>query len=410
MLQHLLHCSRLTLITLLGFLCTCVQGAINASLSSGAVVSNHTKASLEKANGQNVSQRVLLYSVVGECDPKYRTMLAMMAHSALFHLGPNVHIAVIALDSCALYASTEFAFIHHFLLLPRNRFAPAHASLPSQASAIKLRVFTFFPAILSYDVAIYLDADILVQANVLQLLGPLARNTLYVTDEVRSRAYPTGPPDAFFSTWEVPDSFNAGQFVFRPSRHLQRLFQQAYEGYLKRPNTVSYEQGMFNAIFVRKQKLSYTLTHIVALHAQNLPPEAMAGFGLLHFCGTPSDRKLAYMLHRNASAYPAVAPGALPLLLPFLRHWANSTHTAHRASWLDSPTLISRYVAALQALPEPHVCVVGLANALGAAAALWSHPAASAVVLAAEPTAGGPDPAIVVGRLRRYFPERQRVR
>eukprot|EP00668_Euglena_longa_P003353 GGOE01003927.1.p1 GENE.GGOE01003927.1~~GGOE01003927.1.p1 ORF type:complete len:491 (+),score=74.09 GGOE01003927.1:45-1517(+) len=369
------------------------------------------KLSEDSSHGPS-GNRTLLYTVVGECDQRYRAMLCIMMQSALRHLGQHVQTAVIALNSCGVYSSTDLAFVNHLILLNPKQFAPAQAPIPSQASANKLRIFKFFPAVHSYDIVVYLDADIFVRANFLALLGPLMPNTLYVKDEVRSRAHPLGPPDAFFSRRGPPSTFNCGQFVFRPSQRFQQLFQHSYETYLKRPTTVTYEQGPFNAVLCSQGKLSYTLTHLVALHAQTLSPEAAEAFAVLHFCGTPSDVKLLHMLRWNASTH-ATRSDNLHLLVPTLRQWVNSTDATWQVPWLTSWTLVTVYVDILQASANPRVCILELGNVLAAVIALFSNPTASVTLLSVGTI--GIDPAHVVGRLqredcsRRHFPDPHRV-
>lgn len=54
---------------------------------------------------------------------------------------------------------------------------------------------------------------------------------------------------------------NGGQFLFRPSAHLQSLFWKAYLSYKRHPRASLYEQGHLNTVFLLQCQVRFTLTH-----------------------------------------------------------------------------------------------------------------------------------------------------
>eukprot|EP00667_Euglena_gracilis_P022380 EG_transcript_24871 len=222
--------------------------------------------------------RALLYTTVGEYSAHYLEMVQIMVRTALFHLGPHTDVAIFAHPSWAsLNQSTNAS---HFVLLDNEAFldmrhAPVGAvppSVSSQASANKLRIFQLLPSAQSYDVIIMLDVDIVVQANFLQLIGPICHDTMYVVSHqtppelIRSWKYfqsrNASPAEFAYMKVHNPFIFNAGQFVFRPSLLMEKLFLDAYKSYKWDPLVSLYEQGHMNTVFLVGCRVRYTLTHL----------------------------------------------------------------------------------------------------------------------------------------------------
>eukprot|EP00667_Euglena_gracilis_P007320 EG_transcript_7388 len=418
--------------------------------------------------------RVLLYSTVGTFSKTYLEMLNIMTTTGAFHLGPKVDIAVFAHHSWSPVQNS--VNVSHFILLDEEAFFDMHLArpniptptLPSQSSANKLRIFQLLPEAKKYDVIVMLDADIVVQANVLRLIGPICRDTLYAvshrvfprpTRQWEARFYQarkfTGSEISFLREKGLP-FMNGGQFLFRPSAHLESLFWKAYLSYKRHPRASLYEQGHLNTVFLLQCQVRFTLTHLTLLGltaAEMASPPA--AYALVHVCdfAAPAARKLEVMRQYLATAFrptetvqrgvlqrvwrcldtsrdcgittdvtnttkasaivsqgskrPSRKPGTKPASRP------TAPNGEHRDSqkgtkverpsirFMDSVELVATYSRLVSNPNVTHACQVGFPDGRAAAVALLANPAAGLTVL------GGPHPeGDAMRELRELFPGR----
>eukprot|EP00667_Euglena_gracilis_P006546 EG_transcript_6600 len=260
-------------------------------------------------------------------------MLQIMIHTSTFHLGPHIEIAVFAHRSWSHFHQRVNA--SHFILLDKRAFFDmTHAragarppTTPSQSSANKLRIFQLLPGAHQYDMVVMLDVDVVVQADFLRLIGPICRDTLYAVSHrylperrrtvkaLQSRNF--NPTEmAYLNAKDLP-LINAGQFLFRPSAQMERLFWKAYAAYKRDPLATLYEQGHVNTVFLLEGKVKLSLTHLTLL---GLSParEAIlpAAYALIHVCDCtkPSVLKLAAMRRHLGTAFRPTAVVQLEIL------------------------------------------------------------------------------------------------
>eukprot|EP00667_Euglena_gracilis_P006565 EG_transcript_6623 len=251
-------------------------------------------------------------------------MLQVMIKTALFHLGTQTDVAILAHYSWAPFRSSMN--ISHLILLDDKTFFDMRSTwvgaqrplLASQSSANKLRIFQLMPAARNYDIVIMLDTDIVVQANFLLLIGHICSDTLYT---VAHRTLPErkrtvvwfqsrnfNPAEISHMRAKGLHLFNAGQLVFRPSAHMEDLFHKAYHSYKLNPRASLYEQGHLNTVFLLEGNVQYTLTHLTLLgFAAAMAAAPPTAYALIHVCDTtqPSSKKLAAMRrHLGKALHP----------------------------------------------------------------------------------------------------------
>eukprot|EP00667_Euglena_gracilis_P006347 EG_transcript_6403 len=266
--------------------------------------------------------RILLYTAMGNYSAVYWEMLKIMIQTSSFHLGPHIDIAIIAHHSWTPFRHHINA--SHFIALDDEAFfdmrqewaGVPRPALPSQSAANKLRIFQLMPDLHTYDMIVMLDADIVVQANFLLLIGRICRNVLYAASH---RVWPEGKRSV---TWYQSRDFtaaelarvraknltliNTGQFVFRPSVRMEELFRKAYESYKVNSHMSLYEQGHMNTVFLLEGRIQYTLTHLTLLgYSAAAWTPAPAGYALIHVCdySKPASWKLVAMRLHLAGAF-----------------------------------------------------------------------------------------------------------
>eukprot|EP00667_Euglena_gracilis_P010557 EG_transcript_10737 len=327
------------------------------------------------------------------------------------------------------------------------RYARAGAqrpSTPSQASANKLRIFQLVPSAHQYDVVVMLDADIMVLANFLRLIGLICRDTLYT---VSHRFRPEAERQLkFFQSRDFTDAemshvkakdlvlFNAGQFVFRPSVFMEKLFWKAYQSYKQDPLATLYEQGHMNTVFLLECNVKFTLTHITLLGSTPAASARVPGeYALIHVCEvkiTP-EQKLAIMRRFLGTAFrplEAVQHAIVPRLWrcldtslecgfysrPSRRARRRSRATAGRcradqpdaggacAVGVDNSLELTAAYAHFVSQPDvTHMCDVGFRRGRTAAIALSANPSAGLTIFSNTSSADS-----TLGNLRAVFPSR----
>eukprot|EP00667_Euglena_gracilis_P013754 EG_transcript_14202 len=337
---------------------------------------------------------------------EYWEMVQIMVKTSPFHLGPHIDIAIFAHHSWSQFSQSVNA--SHFILLDEKAFFDMqHArtgaprpSVGSQASGNKLRIFQLMPTTQNYDVVVMLDADVMVHANFLLLIGRICQETLYTV------SHQVGPQQ--IRTWNYfqsrnitaeeiayirahnPTVFNAGQFVFRPSPLMERLFWEAYKSYKLDPLASLYEQGHMNVVFLLGCQVKYTLTHLVVLgldyaNAEPTPAE----YALIHMCQwfEPAAKKVAAMKrHLNTAFRPQSVTrlGILHRLLDRLdslnSNVTRKLRTSRYAGIEHSRSLIAAYSDFVSHRNVSHMCDVGYHGGHSAAVALFTNPAASLTV------------------------------
>eukprot|EP00667_Euglena_gracilis_P009511 EG_transcript_9659 len=192
--------------------------------------------------------------------------------------------------------------------------------MPSQASANKLRIFQLVPSAHQYDVIVMLDADIMVLANFLRLIGRICRDTLYA---VSHRSFPVSrrtlvhfqsrdftPAEMSHVKKKDLVLFNAGQFVFRPSAFMENLFWKAYQSYKQDPLATLYEQGHMNTVFLLECTVAFTLTHLTLLGSAPAMSARVPGeYALAHICDVAitTAQKIAIMRRFIDTAFRPLA-------------------------------------------------------------------------------------------------------
>eukprot|EP00667_Euglena_gracilis_P008644 EG_transcript_8760 len=385
--------------------------------------------------------RVLLYTTLGDYSEDYFTMFSMMVQSSLWHLGPRVKLAVFAHHSWGPALRNRSA-VHHLTLLSDAMFFDDNStppgvgrpSLAGQSSGNKLRVFRLLPAITQFQVILYLDADIILKANIFRLIPSICRDVLYVAAGNPDPEYIAVQRREDSHNYQIHDYtaaqvaamrskgryvFNAGQFLFRPSARMEQLFQEAYRLYKAVPNVSVYEQGHLNEVFLLRGALRYPLTHLMGLC-----PNFDSIFGaaaILHFCGVayranfkllfmnkffdsvfqPIEVTQAEILARLSaslgSPWKAAQHGFIPLASrPTLPHGVE-----------DLPAQMAAYATLLSQHDIVRPCEVGLHSAHSAVLALFHRPEASLTVFTTPQT---PDANASIHALRSQFPDHGRLR
>eukprot|EP00667_Euglena_gracilis_P008442 EG_transcript_8549 len=367
-------------------------------------------------------RRVLLYTSVGLYTVHHHQMLRMMVQSSLFHLGPRAEVALIAHHS---WAKKDLGFVHHLLLLFGAPFfdldhipvGAGRPSMASQSSANKLRIFQLLPAIDRYDAVLMLDVDILLQANVLALVGRICPDVLYVTAEhtdpnlLPGKGHPFWqarnytPAEVAFMRKKGLFVFNGGQFLFRPTPYMKDLFWESYRSYRANSGVSIYEQGHLNTVFLLHGQLQYALTHLVFLGVQLLSGlRAPVDSAILHFCGAgaPATEKLPVMQRHFPAAFrphSLVRDGILKRIL-------NSLSAVSPGSD-DVIDIVAPYSQLVSDPNVTHMCEVGFPSGHTAAMALFANPSAGLTVF---DTAGAASAPSTLGVLRSLFPDHDRLR
>eukprot|EP00667_Euglena_gracilis_P009890 EG_transcript_10059 len=321
-----------------------------------------------------------------------------MVITTLFHLGPHVDVAIFAHPSWAPHNRKTNAT--RFMLLDEDTFydmqaAPRGAERPSvasQSAANKLRIYRLLPAVAEYDVVVMLDCDIMVQANFLRLMGTICRDTLYTASHQQppeiNRSVPyfqsrnATPEEHAYMMAHNPFVFNSGQFLFRPSPLMERLFGESYESYKRDPQATLYEQGHMATVFMLACRVRYTMTHLLLLGlkpAREEPPPA--AFALLHFCDwyEPASRKVAGMRHHLPTAFrplSVVRSSMVKRLVSALKE-ANSENAVFSHAPIDDSQLLSAAYTRMVTQPNiTQMCEVGYHGGFNAAIALTANPTA----------------------------------
>jgi len=351
---------------------------------------------LAPATGQRLlpgseNRSLLVVTTVGTWNPTFQEMLSLMVGSLKRYVFPAPDVAVIGHHSWARANLSAIAF--PVLLSDRQFFDVPMAYMQSQASANKLRLFHLIPQIHQYDVVAVIDADVVVMWDFMALLGPLEPDTLYVRREapvprwqwaVRPRTY-TAAEQRFLDQKRLT-TFNAGQFVFRPSKEMKRLINHAYHLYHDHWRDSLYEQGHLNAVFLLHGRLSYRLTHLVCLFAHGLNATESMDCAVLHYCAQrmASSHKLERMrvAWNTRLALPPADPLRPAVLAALLRRLA--TPPIAPADPIDA--LRPLRLTPRQPIPAAiHMCAVGFSTGHPAAVVLFDSPRAAVSIFDPNP-------------------------
>ena len=173
---------------------------------------------------------------------------------------------------------------------------------PEAASMNKLRVFDVIPNIADYESILFIDSDILVYADVMEILRGLTRDdVLYVptesTEMSRHQMFCWSHGDytedelVMFER-EGVHVFNCGCFGFRPSKHIRRHFTNILEAVGSHEGKFYYEQSFMNAYFNR---IAGSTDRSIIVRDTNyvMFPTKGNDYGntMIHFCGGAGNGK-----------------------------------------------------------------------------------------------------------------------
>eukprot|EP00667_Euglena_gracilis_P017053 EG_transcript_17907 len=273
--------------------------------------------------------KVLLYSSLGAYSWEYLKMTQLMLQTYKATAIHETEIVLICHQSWAKETASGLRQAHRVLLLSDSAYQQVRPARrdprprdgrfwgKSQAAANKLRIFELLPSIYNYSVVVMLDVDIVVLREFLSALGRIRNKVLYVAAEGghfqanwRGRDYTPAELSALRRKHLHP--FNTGQFVFRPSAHIQSLFLEAYQSYLHNPLFSIYEQGHLNTAFLLKGTLNYGLTRLVRLEAHDYSVAELKRYALAHFCH--NNRSAAWKLQQMQRLLAALnRPTSVPV-------------------------------------------------------------------------------------------------
>jgi lipopolysaccharide biosynthesis glycosyltransferase len=168
---------------------------------------------------------------------------------------------------------------------------------------------TKHPEFLTYDKILFLDCDILVIQDVMKLFKNIKVNKdkLHVAQE-GSLKEPYWRLNAFaqnISTMILQDkqSFNSGEFIFKPSANMKRHFEQAKEFGLTKSHTKFYDQPVFNYYF-NKHNLVVMCPYLSKkLQLFPDPSKQYHNKILLHFTGIGRYEEKAPMMKRYLAEF-----------------------------------------------------------------------------------------------------------
>eukprot|EP00667_Euglena_gracilis_P006194 EG_transcript_6239 len=327
-------------------------------------------------------------------------MVRIMVSSTLLYLSPHVDVAVFAHPSWELYGPQINATL--FVLLDETEFfgtqsAPNGTQRPPvhfQAASNKLRILQLMPSAWKYDVIVMLDADIVVRANFLPLMGTICRDTLYTVSHHETprsanhlshfQSRSLTPEELSYVQTHNAHIFNTGQFLFRPSPFIEKLLQESYKSYMRDPLASLYEQGHLNVVALLSGRVQYSMTHLVLLgfHHAILDPSP-AEWPLIHVCGAdvPAYVKGAVMLWRSKAASRSLQEVRQGIVQRLLRR---SNQPISSAILEGSRLLIDAYSGLVSRPNVTQICEVG-GHGYGwytATAALVANPSAGLAVFA----------------------------
>eukprot|EP01036_Dinobryon_divergens_P033619 gene33619-43449_t len=178
------------------------------------------------------------------------------------------------------------------------------------SSMTKLQVFSI-PQIHSYAAVLFVDADILFNIDSLgSFMSKVSNfpNKLHVFRESPTAetftsfyfslsAYPVSKEDIATFNAEKISPFNAGIFMFQPTKIMQRHFQNVLDLIAVYPKNATYffEQSFMNYYFAKNRAVVYTITQEDSTMMANKNDDSKNISALLHFAGAGNPNKLPRM-------------------------------------------------------------------------------------------------------------------
>lgn len=242
--------------------------------------------------------RSLVYYTVGGSDTDYVSLLRESVCSLRRFHPPGSDVDVSVLCDATLEPTVRDEL--RDLDVRMHRTPPNDTAI--QASRRKVECFQLIDDIEVYDRVLYLDCDIAVLGPLDPVLAPvLLPDTLYtVTDPADAAdaghyfALDSSTPEEI-ETIKREGTFNAGQFMFRPSAHMRRQFDEVQALIAAHPDSF-YEQAAMNHHFNVSGRTDHTLLDPV-VHLFASRSAAPPGRLLAHFCDVclPGHQKLVCM-------------------------------------------------------------------------------------------------------------------
>eukprot|EP00667_Euglena_gracilis_P007446 EG_transcript_7527 len=351
----------------------------------------------------NVSTRVLLAAVVGQFSDVRLEMLRITMQTGRFHLGSGTDVLVAAHSSWQGVEKSRsgLSFATHSVVVPDDLFfetnTTAGLSADVQAARNRFRLLQLAPQAMQYDIVLLLDIDAVVLSDVLELTGTVQPDTLYVALDGHAQLH-------------------AGQFVFRPSPLMLQTFQEVYTA--GAPNatadgeTPQSEAHTLRAAFQRNAKVSYRLTHLIAMTTDVCEGDAVAEYAVVH-CAS-----LAAMHKAQQRAWRRFRVEHHPILSRIHRAATANAISAYKKKgnkgnpfWGmghvgEVPFEVLSYAEAVRQSGIRKVCEVGFNAGHSAAIALFSNPDATVTSFDMGTLAWS---AASVGFLHHTFPDLDRL-